>query len=146
LYNDKLTPDAQARITQTISTVYAAYELPSFEFLNEFINVRDTTPATGRTFNNAGFYSQISRRFGSMARPYFRYEYFNVGQSDPFLTELSRRNGPNVGVRLDVSRYAKYEDRISACEPARPENRERRGSGTRLHILGGLRCQLRESL
>jgi hypothetical protein len=49
-----------------------------------------------------GFYSQISKRFGSY-RPYFRYEYVNAPDKEPVFPDVGLRSGPSVGVRYDAS-------------------------------------------
>jgi hypothetical protein len=105
-YHDKLAPELAPKIDQSIWTLYAVFNRPAFEFLNEGIVVRHRLENAATTHNSAGFYSQISHRFGPIVRPYFRYEYFNVPEGDPYLKTVTRRNGPNAGVRLDVSRFA----------------------------------------
>jgi hypothetical protein len=51
------------------------------------------------------FYTQVSRQFGD-SRPCFRYQYINASADDPAFRALGRRNGPTLGLRYDVGKFA----------------------------------------
>ena len=60
---------------------------------------------TNFTVNIPGFYSQVSRRWGSY-RPYFRYEYLNVPSRDPFYSNVGLLHGPKIGLRYDLGEFS----------------------------------------
>jgi hypothetical protein len=53
-------------------------------------------------FDTPGFYTQISKRWGSY-RPYFRYQYINASSFEPIFAAVQLRAGPSVGLRYDAS-------------------------------------------
>jgi len=55
-----------------------------------------------RTFNTPGFYSQVSKQFGSW-RPYLRYQYVNGSDTEPVFPDVGLRHGPSAGLRYDAS-------------------------------------------
>ena len=108
IYRDLLDPITQADpnglpVQETILAAHAVYIRPSFEFLNEALVVRHT-PQGGHLFQTPGFYSQISKRFGSY-RPYFRYEYVNGSDNEPIFPDVGHREGPSAGLRYDASEF-----------------------------------------
>lgn len=99
-YRDLLLPN-NLPVGETILAAHAIYSTPNFEWLNEALVVRHT-PEGGHTFNTPGWYSQISRRFGSY-RPYFRYQYINASPNEPIFPDIALRAGPSGGLRYDAS-------------------------------------------
>jgi hypothetical protein len=55
-----------------------------------------------KIYNTPGFYTQISRQFGSY-RPYFRYQYVNASPAEPIFPEVGLQHGPSAGIRFDAS-------------------------------------------
>jgi hypothetical protein len=101
-YRDKLVPDTQpVPVRETILAAHVVYSTPNFEWLNEALVVRDT-PAGGHTYATPGWYSQISKRFGSY-RPYLRYQYINASPNEPIFPDIGLRAGPSAGLRYDAS-------------------------------------------
>ena len=100
-YRDKLAPNNLPAVGQTILAAHAVYSTPIFEWLNEALVIRHT-PEGGHTYETPGWYSQISRRFGSY-RPYFRYQYINASPNEPIFPDIGLRAGPSVGLRYDAS-------------------------------------------
>jgi hypothetical protein len=88
-------------VGETILAAHAIYSTPNFEWLNEALVVRHT-PEGGHTFDTPGWYSQISKRFGSY-RPYFRYQYINTSPNEPIFPDIGLRAGPSGGLRYDAS-------------------------------------------
>ena len=124
LYHDYLTFDDNINHSEYISTIHVAYLNSNYELLNEAMLVRHAISSTGApgTFHTPGFYTQLSRRFGSY-RPYFRYQYINAGVDEPIYGDPSdgpivgRRNGPSVGLRYDFTEHTamKFQyDRMAA--------------------------------
>jgi hypothetical protein len=101
-YHDLLTPLAAPPVSENILAAHAVYMLPNFEWLNEVVLVRHSPEGTSRVFNTPGFYTQISKRFGSY-RPYFRYQYINAPNSEPIFPDVGLRAGPSVGLRYDAA-------------------------------------------
>jgi hypothetical protein len=99
IYNDLLQPMSSPRIGETIVAGHAVYVRPNFEWLNEAMVIRHAIHG-GRTYQTPGFYSQFSKRFGSY-RPYVRYQYLNVANTEPVFSDVGLRHGPSVGVRYD---------------------------------------------
>lgn len=100
VYRDKLAPVNGPAIGQTILAAHAVLIRPKYEWLNEALLDRHAVIGTGSIFNTPGFYSQMSKQFGSY-RPYFRYEYLNVGRNEPVFSDVALRHGPLGGLRYD---------------------------------------------
>ena len=101
VYRDLLSPSQSPAVGETILAAHAIYIRPAFEWLNEAVVIRHT-PQGQRLFETPGFYTQISKRFGSY-RPYFRYQYVNGSAQEPIFPDVGRRQGPSAGVRYDAS-------------------------------------------
>ena len=102
VYRDLLAPNEAASISETILAAHAVYIRPNFEWLNEAMIVRHAPLGQSHAFQTPGFYTQISKRFGAY-RPYFRYQYVNAAANEPIFPDVSRRQGPSVGLRFDAS-------------------------------------------
>jgi len=107
-YHDHVTPPAQSGVVENILAGHVVYQTPQFEFMNEAVLQRHTLDSNGSTTNIPGFYSQISRRFGSY-RPYFRYEYVNVPARDPLFADIGLLHGPKAGLRYSLSEFAAFK-------------------------------------
>jgi hypothetical protein len=101
-YRDLLAPPNSPRVDETILAAHAVFVRPSFEWLNEALVVRHTPLGSADTFNTPGFYTQVSKKFGSY-RPYFRYQYVNAANAEPIFPDIKLRQGPSVGIRFDAS-------------------------------------------
>ena len=101
VYHDGLRPIASPAISETIVAAHAVIVRPNFEWLNEALVIRHA-PDGSRVFDTPGFYTQVSKRFGSY-RPYFRYQYVNAADAEPVFPQVRRQQGPSVGVRYDPS-------------------------------------------
>ena len=102
VYHDRLQPAHAPRIGETIFAAHAVMVRPSFEWLNEVLDIRHVPDGSAHVFDTPGFYSQVSKRFGSY-RPYFRYQYVNGSDSEPVFPDVGLRHGPSVGLRFDAS-------------------------------------------
>jgi hypothetical protein len=109
-YRDVLAPAGSPRVGETILATHAVYTTPTFEWLNEAMVVRHTPEGMSHTFQTPGFYTQISRRWGSY-QPYLRYQYVNASDQEPIFGDfvfgpgqgVGLRQGPSVGIRYDAS-------------------------------------------
>lgn len=102
VYRNVLTPAEAPRVGQTILAGHVVYIRSNFEWLNEALVVRDAPLGQSHIFQTPGFYTQISKRFGSY-RPYFRYQYVNGSDNEPIFPDVGRRQGPSAGIRYDAS-------------------------------------------
>jgi hypothetical protein len=102
VYRDLLKPSESPKISETILAAHAVYIRPNFEWLNEALLIRHAPNGTARVFDTPGFYTQLSKRFGSY-RPYFRYQYVNASDAEPVFPQVGLQTGPSVGLRYDPS-------------------------------------------
>jgi hypothetical protein len=101
-YHDNLTPIGLPNISENILAAHAVFIRPSFEWLNETMLIRHGLNGTSRVFDTPGFYTQLSKRFGSY-RPYFRYQYVNASGVEPIFPQVGLMHGPSLGLRYDPS-------------------------------------------
>lgn len=107
VYRDFLSPPNSPKIGETILDTYVALERSKFEWLNEGLLIRHTPVGSSHVFNTSGFYTQISKGFGSW-KPYFRYQYANAPNNEPvffplYNVSVGLQYGPSVGVRYDFA-------------------------------------------
>jgi len=102
VYRDVLAPANSPRIGETILAAHAILIRPKYEFLNEALLDRHALIGAPGAFNTPGFYTQISRQFGSY-RPYFRYQYVNSPNNEPVFPDVQLQHGPSLGLRYDAS-------------------------------------------
>ena len=101
-YRDLLVPFGQPAVGETIFAAHAIYSTPTFEWLNEVLEVRHNVSGTSHVFQTPAFYSQISKAFGQY-RPYFRYQYINASPQEPIFPDIALRAGPSAGIRYDAT-------------------------------------------
>ena len=103
VYHDNLTPSALPNISENIFAAPAVFVRPWFDFLFVGLLIRHALSGTSRIFNTPGFYTQLSKRWGSY-RPYFRYQYVNAANAEPlFGPQVGLQHGPSLGLRYDPS-------------------------------------------
>lgn len=100
IYHDLLSPANDPRIGETILAAHAILIRPKYEWLTEGVLDRHAPFGSPIVFHTPGFYSQVSKQFGSY-RPYFRYEYLNVPPNEPVFADVALRHGPIAGLRFD---------------------------------------------
>ena len=116
IYHDYLTFSDNINHSELITTAYATYVSPKYEFLNEAMLVRHVGSSTGTAgvFHTPAFYTQFSRSFGKY-RPYFRYQYINAGADEPIYGDptdgavIGRRQGASAGMRYDFNDHAAFK-------------------------------------
>ncbi len=101
-YRDLLAPNNLPRVSETIIAGHAVLIRPRYEWLNEALLDHHVLKGTSTSFNIPGFYSQVSKQFGSY-RPYLRYQYVNVPNREPIFPDVALRHGPSAGLRYDAS-------------------------------------------
>lgn len=101
-YRDVLVPASAPKIGENIFAAHAVFVRSGFEWLNEAVLIHHAPVGATRVFDTPGFYSQISKQFGSY-RPYFRYQYVNASDSEPVFPSIRLQQGPSIGIRYDAS-------------------------------------------
>lgn len=101
-YHDALVPTGQPKISESILAAHAVFIRPRYEWLNEAVLDRHAVSGTGAIYNTPGFYTQMSRQWGSY-RPYMRYQYLNVANAEPVFSDVGLRHGPSFGLRYDAT-------------------------------------------
>jgi hypothetical protein len=114
-YFDRLAPADQPKVRQTILAGHAVYQGSGFEWLNEAVLVRNAPEGIDRVDYTPGFYSQVSRQFGN-ARPYVRYQYVNVPDTDVYFPDVGLMHGPSLGVRYDFNQFAAFKIQYDRTE------------------------------
>lgn len=104
VYRDVLAPINAPRVGQTILAAHAVLVRSSYEWLNEAMLIRESELGLNKVYNTPGFYTQVSRQFGSF-RPYIRYQYVNVAKNNPIFPDVGLQQGPSIGVRYDASEF-----------------------------------------
>ena len=103
-YRDVLAPLNSNRIGETIMAMHAVVVRSNYEWLNEAMVIRHSIYNEPKVYNTPGFYTQISRQFGSF-RPYFRYQYINAAKTEPVFPDVGLNEGPSAGIRFDASEF-----------------------------------------
>jgi hypothetical protein len=103
-YRDVLDPINSPRIGESIFAAHAVLIRSNYEWLNEALVVRHALIGSPIVYNTPGFYTQLSKQFGSL-RPYFRYQYVNAADTEPVFPDIKLRHGPSIGLRYDASEF-----------------------------------------
>lgn len=103
--------ELSARWNQTIVNGHIVYVSPRIEFLNEGFLIRDSLIGGTIPFNTPAFYSQLSRRFGSL-RPFIRYQYVNSSSRNIVYDDIGLRYGPSFGARYDLNDYFAFKAQL----------------------------------
>lgn len=104
VYHDVLAPLNSNRISETIMAMHAVVIRSNYEWLNEAMVIRHSIIGEPKVYNTPGFYSQVSRQFGSF-RPYLRYQYINAARTEPVFPDIGLNEGPSAGIRFDASEF-----------------------------------------
>jgi hypothetical protein len=104
VYRDVLEPINSPRVGQTILAAHVVLVKSNYEWLNEAMLIRESVFGQNKVYNTPGFYTQVSKQFGSF-RPYFRYQYVNVAKTNPIFPDVGLQQGPSLGIRYDASEF-----------------------------------------
>ena len=108
LYREMLSPTEKQRIRETIWDAYVMLARGKFEWLNEGLVIRHSVLATSGVYETPGFYTQLSKRFGSYT-PYFLYQYINAPVNEPIFPDVGLRTGPSLGIRFDATESVAFK-------------------------------------
>jgi hypothetical protein len=104
VYHDVLSPLNSNQVSETIMAMHAVVIRSNYEWLNEAMVIRHAIIGEPKVYNTPGFYSQVSRQFGSF-RPYLRYQYINAAKTEPIFPDVGLNEGPSAGIRFDASEF-----------------------------------------
>ena len=107
-YRDRMVPVGIPHVQQDIRSVYAVYITPTWEFMNEAVELNNRIDGQQHVYRTPMGYTQLSRKFG-MYRPYIRYQYVNSPAGDPVNIYTGRYTGPSAGLRIDFADYAAFK-------------------------------------
>lgn len=105
LRGDLLPYNSTLKVNNTISSAYAVFLSPKWEFMNEAVLMQHEITGGGRSYNSPMGYTQLAYHFRQY-RPYFRFQEVNIPNNDPVTGFKGRYEGPSAGVRIDVFDYA----------------------------------------
>jgi hypothetical protein len=119
-YHDVLTPLSSPRVGESIMAAHLILERPKYEWLNEVMVIRHSLLGDSKVYNTPGFYTLVSRQFGSW-RPYLRYQYVNAAQTEPIFPAVGLQHGPSAGIRFDANEFValkfQYDHTFQRQEP-----------------------------
>lgn len=128
-YNDKVTPNDRPEINEKTTTAYLVWAKESPEILLEYLySTHDLVNDSSVSGDVNSWYVQFAYRLKGKHRnwkPYARYEYTNVDDSDPLLGDQALDyEAAILGVRWDFNPYAaiKGEYRNEEFDGAGREN------------------------
>jgi hypothetical protein len=104
LNGDLLPYGTTLKVNQNVSSAYAVFINPKWEFLNEAVLLQHKIQ-DGRSYNSPLGYTQLAYHVGKY-RPYFRFQEANIPSNDPASQFDGRYEGPSLGVRADFFDYA----------------------------------------
>jgi hypothetical protein len=107
-YHDRLVPLGSPKVDETILATHAVYQTSGLEWLNEVVVIRHAADGAAEASTSTGFYTQLSKQFGRL-RPYVRYQYLNVPDTDVMFPDIGRMSGPSVGLRYDLNQFSAFK-------------------------------------
>ncbi len=96
---DRATARREAPLDERILGVFLAYPGPRFELLAEGFDVRHAEKA-GAAWRSRGLYAQAAWAIGGV-KPYYRFDWIDAGEGDPYLAETTDLTKHTLGLRLD---------------------------------------------
>jgi hypothetical protein len=114
VYRDKLNPLTGPVSREWIQSGHIVWHSETPEVIAEFANVGHQPIAPGVSSNSQAFYAQVAYRLPwKLWKPYYRFEYIHVPQSDVTFRAVPSFNASTVGVRYDISTFSalKFEYR-----------------------------------
>ncbi|MFQ5681099.1 MAG: hypothetical protein ACE5GG_03500 [Candidatus Omnitrophota bacterium] len=94
------------RIVELITGGYISYVNDETEFLWEVFHIAHRDKTSGNDFGTLGFYLQGGYKIGKGLMPYYRFDFVDVGDGDPYFSPNDidiRRH--TLGLRWDVSSW-----------------------------------------
>jgi hypothetical protein len=112
-YHDQLTPTTAPAAEEWIQSGHLVWAKETPEFIAEFANVTHKPNNGGVTSNSQAFYVQTAYRLPRSLKkfkPYYRFEYLRVPQSDAIFRNLVPSfSASTAGIRYDISSFAAFK-------------------------------------
>jgi hypothetical protein len=112
VYRDEVTPAGGTVTREWIQSGHLLWQRGPIDFLAEFSNVKHKPVLGSGDFNSQAFYIQPAYRlpfYDGKVKPYYRFEYMHIPQSDTLFRALPSYNGSTVGTRYDISSFAAFK-------------------------------------
>jgi hypothetical protein len=116
VYHDKVNPIGLPAVDEWIQSAHIVWDKETPEFIAEFANVSHQPAGGGVSSNSQAWYAQVAYRlspFEHKFKPYYRYEYIHIPNSDAMFHAVPSLSGSTAGIRFDVSPFSalKFEYR-----------------------------------
>jgi hypothetical protein len=116
VYRDLITPVGGLAFREWIESAHVVWTKENPEFIFEFANVAHQEVSNLFQSNSQAWYVQMGYRlpwFERLWKPYYRFEYIHIPESDRLFRLVPSLAGSTVGVRYDISSFAalKFEYR-----------------------------------
>lgn len=93
-------------IDELIMGGYVAYIYNRIELLGEFFDIGHEDETSATDFDTTGFYIQGAYKIDKF-KPYFRFDYIDFGEGDPFFTSLEEDiRKDTLGIRWDYTTFS----------------------------------------
>ena len=112
VYRDLINPLGGAAAREWIQSAHIAWLKETPELIAEFANVSHQPVDGGPPAHSQAFYVQTAYRLPGDARlwkPYYRFEYMHVPQSDAIFRTVPSFSASTVGMRYDISSFAAFK-------------------------------------
>jgi hypothetical protein len=104
-YRDRITAIGLPEAGEWIEAVHIVRDKENPELIAEFANVHHRT-TDGVVSNSQAWYVQMAYRITPKFKPYYRYEYIHIPQSDAILRRTPGLSGSTAGIRYEVSTFS----------------------------------------
>jgi hypothetical protein len=107
-YRDKIT-QPNGNFDEWITSGHIVWHKESPEFIAEISNVNHSQVGKPGDSNSLAYYAQFAYRLPGKAqlwKPYYRWEYIHIPQSDIVFSRVPSLAGSVVGVRYDITSFA----------------------------------------
>jgi hypothetical protein len=116
VYRDEVTPLTGPAVREWIQSGHIVWHKENPEFIAEFANVSHRAIFSSVTSNSQAWYMQTAFRLpwnGRAWKPYYRFEYTHVPNSDTLFRAVPTFNASTAGIRYDLTSFAalKFEFR-----------------------------------
>jgi len=112
VYRDLVTPTGVPAAREWIRSAHVVWAKETPEIIAEFADVSHQPINGSVTSNSQAFYVQTAYRLPlgqRLWKPYYRFEYIHVPQSDVIFRAVPSFNSSTVGVRYDISTFAAFK-------------------------------------
>jgi hypothetical protein len=112
VYRDKLNQFGGLGAREWIQSGHVVWQKETPEVIAEFANIKHEPLQGFRTSNSQAFYVQTAYRLPwnrKLWKPYYRFEYIHVPQSDVIFRAVPSFSASTAGVRYDISSFAAFK-------------------------------------